>query len=146
VDATPQAQAPAPTQTQSAPDTPHVDIRLHDAPKRIGSSGSQPVTLPSGGSATMYAKVAQNDLLIGNDSAAVTHLQQALQSGGDPVTLNHQLGIAYGRLGQNSSAASAYERAIAACDTALQSGKGDPDKLRRVKEACQSALTLVKGG
>lgn len=145
-DTSSQAQTPAPVQTPPAPEPGQVDIRLHNENKRIGSSGSQSVTPSSGGSATVYAKIGANDLQMGSNSAAVTHLQQALQSGGDPVTLNHQLGIAYGRLGDNGNAAAAYQRAITACDSALQSGKRDPDMLRRVKEACQSALTLIKGG
>jgi hypothetical protein len=138
---TAQTQPPPP-----APDQGQYDIKVHaGSGGRIGSSGSQPVTGTSGGSAQMFTKIAQNDLLTGNYSAAVTHLEQAIKGGGDPVKLNHQLGIAYGNLGLNSNAATAYQHAIEACDSALQGGKGDPIALRRVKEACQSALASVKG-
>jgi tetratricopeptide (TPR) repeat protein len=137
---------PQPQPEASAPvfDPGQIDIRLHGGSRRIASAGSESVS--GADQAHAFAKTAENEYQIGNYSAAAIHLEQALKNGGDPVSLNERLGLSYDNLGRKSDAVSAFQRAVDAASTEIRSGQGNPTRLQKIKEVCESELAKYRGG
>ncbi len=138
------------SQGQTAPTPPdpgqiHITVHSNGA-QRIGSSGSQRAGSTTGGSAQMYSRLGQEQLGIGNYSGAANAFDQALKSGGDPIVLNHWLGLSYQHLGRKSDALSAFQSAIESCKSALSSGRGNTAKIQATKEACEEAVSQLHGG
>jgi tetratricopeptide (TPR) repeat protein len=137
---------PQPETAAPAQDPGQIDIRVHNSgPLRIRASGSQAAG-SSPNSAKAFEKAAENEYLVGNYGGAAIHLEQALQSGGDPVTVNERLGMAYNNLGRKSDAVTAYKRALDAVDAAIKSGRGDTSRLQKIKSACESQVAVLQSG
>ena len=136
------------TQTATAqahPDPGEIQISLAPGSQKRTIGGSSPVG-DSGADSAVYAKAAQQDLLIGNYSSAATKYERAIQSGGDAAMLGNHLGQAYSHLGRKSDAIAAYQRVISAADSAIRAGKGDANLLKAQRDAAQAALNSLQGG
>lgn len=127
-------------------DTGQIDISVtRSGPRRSGGSVLMPAETHTNGAAA-YARVGTEKFELGDYSGAAANLEKAVSGGGDPVDLNRRLAQAYGRLGRNSEAATAYERSRAAAVAALASGKGDKERLQSARDAAEAGLKTVKGG
>ena len=144
---------PSAVKDTSAPVKPpedpgEINITVHNGNQRLPGGGEAVGSDNSGSNgnvqgAKAYTQAGNQQFLLGNYSDAARNLERALQSGGDPLSVNHRLGQAYQRLGRKSEAAQSYQRAIQAADQALRSGRGDKERLQSLKESCQAALRVV---
>ena len=127
-------------------DTGQIDISVtRTGPRRSGGSVLMPAESRTNGAAA-YARVGTEKFELGDYAGAAANLEKAVSGGGDAVDLNRRLAQAYGRLGRNSEAATAYERSRAAAVAALASGKGDKERLQSARDAAEAGLKTVKGG
>lgn len=123
--------------------TYQITVRSGGGPSKGATSGSEPV-----GSTGIDAmtRVGNQQFLMGNFAAAAKSYEQAVQSGGDAVSLNRRLGQAYERLGRNSDAVTAYQRCMSAIDSAISSGRGDKERLASTRGVCEQAVKVLQGG
>jgi len=127
-----------------------VDIRPSAGqPHPVG--GSETITSPrpspgeSRSQAEALSQTARQHYQMGDFSRAADAYEKALAAGADATSSNQRLGQAYERLNRRGEAVSAYNRAVRAYEAALQSGRGDPARLRAGLGATQQALRLLQG-
>jgi len=123
--------------------TYQITVRGGGSAGKGATSGSEPV-----GSTGIDAmtRVGNQQFLMSNFAAAAKSYEQAIQSGGDAVTLNRRLGQTYERLGRNSDAVNAYQRCMSAIDGAIASGRGDKERLASTRGVCEQAVKVLQGG
>jgi tetratricopeptide (TPR) repeat protein len=95
--------------------------------------------------AKAQSMIAKEQFLMGNYRKAASLFEQAIRSGGDPISLNQKLGQSYEKMGQSGDAVQAYKRSIQAAESALSSGRGNPDQIRSAKESAEQALRNLGG-
>jgi tetratricopeptide (TPR) repeat protein len=122
-----------------------VDIRPSNPAGREPTAGSEPLSRDPN-EANVLIRVARQHFLTGEYGKAADAYSKALAAGADPGPTNQRLAQCLEKLGQRSAAASAYERAMRAYEAALNSGKGDPAKLKAALDACRQAAKLAQGG
>jgi hypothetical protein len=137
-------QDPAP---QEDPGT--IEINVHNGGGKSLPGGSQTVGGSSAGLGSngveALARTGNLQFQSGSFGAAATSYERALRGGGDPIRLNQMLGRIYERLGRTSDAVSAYDRAVSACKTALDSGKGDRSRIQATMDTCEQASKTLGG-
>lgn len=121
----------------NAADQGEIDIRL--------SSGSGPKAGSDSNGVKSQSLTANNAFELGNYRQAASLFEQAIRNGGDPVSLNQRLGQTYERLGQLGEAKEAYRRAVQAGESALASGRGNPDRISSALDSCKAALRKLGG-
>lgn len=134
----PPSEAPA---KQDAPGIMEIKITSRGG-KSVGDS-SDPGSHPNGVEALL--RTARSQYQTGNYSGAATAYERALRAGADPSSANQRLAQCYEKLGRNSDATSAYNRAIDALQSAIGSGKGDKDRLNAALESCKQAIKVLGG-
>jgi tetratricopeptide (TPR) repeat protein len=117
---------------------------VRNSPSSSSSSSSQSQD-ESRDAGQMYAKMGRDSYLMGKFGEAAQQFERARSSGADPIVVNERLGHSYSQLGKRQEAAEAYKRAIEACSSALNSGRGDSAKVRAVRDACETALQNIQG-
>lgn len=122
-----------------------VDIRPSNPTGKEPTAGSEPLVRDPN-EANVLIRVARQHFLMGEYAKAADAYSKALAAGADPGPTNQRLAQCLEKLGQRSAAASAYERAMRAYEAALNSGKGDPAKLKAALDACRQAAKLAQGG
>jgi len=117
-----------------------IEIKLHKNQKAVG--GTEPVE-DAGNGLQALMKAAQDQYLLGQYAKAATTYEKALAAGGDPGRVNQRIGQCYERLGNSSAAISAYQRAEAALQMAVTSGR---TSAKPALDAVRSALKNLRGG
>lgn len=105
--------------------------------------GDSPVNDGNGVQALL--KTASQNFQTGNFSTAAAGYERALQNGADPVAYCERLGQTYERMNRKTDATNAYNRGLKACESAIQSGKGDKEKLERLADRYRTHLRLTAG-
>lgn len=100
-------------------------------------------THPNGVQALLRA--AQIQYQTNNYQSAATSYERALRAGADPAMGNQRLAQCYEKLGRNSEALAAYNRAVDALQLQLSSGKGDKNRLGAALETCRQAAKVLGG-
>ncbi len=90
-------------------------------------------------------RTARHQYQIGNYTAAAQSYERALRGGADAASANQRLAQCYEKLGRNSDGAAAYQRAIAALESELSSGKGDKDRIAAALDSCKQAVKVLGG-
>lgn len=117
-----------------------IEIKLHKNQKAVG--GTEPIE-DSGNGLQALMKAAQDQYLLGQYAKAANTYEKALSAGGDPGRVNQRIGQCYERLGNSSAAIAAYQRAEAALQMAVTSGKSSA---KPALDAVRSALKNLRGG
>jgi hypothetical protein len=117
-----------------------IEIKLHKNQKAVG--GTEPVE-DAGNGLQALMKAAQDQYLLGQYAKAANTYEKALAAGGDPGRVNQRIGQCYERLGNTSAAISAYQRAEAALQMAVTSGR---TSAKPALDAVRSALKNLRGG
>lgn len=133
---------PTPTRTPTKPkDSPGIiDIRASDDSK-AAIGGSQDV---SANDADNMVRIGRQHLMAEDFSRAADAFERALAAGADPGSINQRLAQCYEKLGRRSEAITAYQRAIAAYQSRIDSGKGN-ERHKSALAACQQAVRVLGG-
>ncbi len=116
-----------------------IEIKVYGGGNNAKSAGAE------ANGAKAQSMIAKEQFLMGNYRKAASLFEQAIRSGGDPISLNQKLGQSYEKMGQSGDAVQAYRRAVQAADAALGSGRGNPDQIRSAKESAEQALRNLGG-
>lgn len=137
----PQTQQPQPQTPREAPGI--MEIKIVGRGPAANSGGQAPTSGGNGVEALM--RTARSQYQLGNYSAAALGYERALRAGGDPAYCNQRLGQAYEKLGRNSEAVSAYNRAIDVLQGQLNSGSGDKGRISAALDSCRQAVQVLGG-
>jgi tetratricopeptide (TPR) repeat protein len=141
VDPDPQPAAP-PSATREEENPGIIEINVTSGNRQL-PGGSQSV---GANGLEALVRVARDQFQLGNYAAAASSYERALKMGGDPATINQRLGQAYERLGRTGDAINAYNRAAAAYEAALNSGRGSRDRNQAGLDSSRQALRVLQGG
>lgn len=110
----------------------------------VSKGGGSKGSTPEMGVQALQAAARQQFMLQKWDQAARTY--ERLRSLGHSSPINEQrLAQCYERLGQKSSAASAYRRAIAMLEDLIRAGTGDTSRYQQQLDSCRQALQVLGG-
>jgi tetratricopeptide (TPR) repeat protein len=123
-------------------DPGQIEIDVYNNGSRSNATAKPAV---SRNGAEAQRRTAYEAFQLGNYSQAANLFEQAIRSGGDPVTLNQRLGQTYERLGQSGNAIDAYRRAVQAGEAALAQNKANPSGIRSAVESSKQALKNLGG-
>lgn len=121
-----------------------VEISLSHGSKRPNGPTSGGSDLGAGGAAALD-RIGIQRYQLGSYGAAATSFEQALRAGGDPISINQWLGRCYGNLGRKSDQIDAYKKCVSACQSALNSGTGNKDRIKATLDTCQQQLKVLQG-
>lgn len=130
-----------PPQKKEAPGI--MDIRIVSGRGATPSDPNDPGSHSNGVEALL--RTARSQYQIANYSAAATSYERALRAGADPASGNQRLAQCYEKLGRNSDALAAYGRAITSLQGAIDSGRGDKDRLSAALDSCKQAVKVLGG-
>lgn len=130
-----------PPQKKEAPGI--MDIRIVSGPGKTAPDPNDSGSRANGVEALL--RTARSQYQIANYSAAANSYERALRAGADPASGNQRLAQCYEKLGRNSDALSAYGRAINSLQSAIDSGRGDKDRLSAALDSCKQAVKVLGG-
>jgi tetratricopeptide (TPR) repeat protein len=139
---------PSPSRGNEPPPTPKeapgiMEITVVSGKGAPNHQGGDPATKANGVEALL--RTARSQYQLGNYSAAATSFERALRSGADPTSGNQRLAQCYEKLGRNSEAIAAYNRAISSLESDLGAGRGDKDRLNAALDSCKQAVKVLGG-
>jgi tetratricopeptide (TPR) repeat protein len=116
---------------------------------KVVSRGSNPTSTSSGSvganGVEALVRTARQQYQLGNWASAATSFERALRAGADPGSNNQRLAQCYEKLGRNSDAVGAYNRAIEAYQSDVNSGSGDKSRLQAALDSCRQAVKVLGG-
>lgn len=140
----PTPELPNNTSSQNKANAPGIiDITIVNGHDKKPGDSNDPNTHPNGVEALL--RTARSQYQIGNYSGAANSYERALRAGASPASGNQRLAQCYEKLGRNSEAAAAYNRAIDALQSQLNSGSGDKDRINTALDTCRQALKVLGG-
>ncbi len=141
---------PPPTpdrQSETAPPPQRESPGIMDI--KVVSRGSNPTSTSSGSvganGVEALVRTARQQYQLGNWASAATSFERALRAGADPGSNNQRLAQCYEKLGRNSDAVGAYNRAIEAYQSDVNSGSGDKSRLQAALDSCRQAVKVLGG-
>lgn len=90
-------------------------------------------------------QAARSQMMSGNYNGAANTYERALRSGAEASTTYQRLGQCYERMGRNSDAIAAYQRAAASLESSINSGRGDKASLQNRLDSCRQAIKVLGG-
>ena len=121
-----------------------VNIEISKGGRKSFGGGIE-TNFSNAGGATAYDKVGRQKYQLGSYGPAAASFEQALRSGGDPITLNQWLGRCYDKLGRREEQIESYKRCVSACEAALSKGTGNKERVRAILDTCQQELKVLQG-
>ncbi|HZH97786.1 MAG TPA: tetratricopeptide repeat protein, partial [Fimbriimonadaceae bacterium] len=110
----------------------------------IGGGGSEDVE-DQGNQLEALLATAKSQFLAQRYESAAKSYDRALAAGAEPASTYQRLGQCYEKLGRNSEALYAYDRAISACESAMGSGRGSA-RIQSILNSSKRAAKLLRGG
>ena len=130
--------APAEAAAQDDPGT--IEIRVHPGGRQAGNNpGSEQ---PASGSVDSLIRQARDLYAQGKFTEAARLYETALQRGASRGSTNQRLAQCYEKLGRRADAVAAYQRAIAAYESQINSGQGSA-RIQAALETCRAALRAL---
>jgi tetratricopeptide (TPR) repeat protein len=131
-------------ETREEPKENHGIIEIKVSPRhQRPASGSQESDGGGNELQALMSAARQQFQLKRYDEAARTY-ERALRAGGDAASINQRLGQCYSYLGRNAEAIAAYNRAIVAYESLMNSGRADA-RVAAALESCRQALKVLGG-
>lgn len=100
---------------------------------------------PTGNGREALVQAARSQMMSGDYKGAANSYERALRAGADPSSTYQRLGQCYERMGRNSDAIMAYQRAASSLEAAIGSGSGDKSALQSRLDSCRQAIKVLGG-
>ncbi|MFI5387064.1 MAG: tetratricopeptide repeat protein [Fimbriimonadales bacterium] len=143
-DPDPKSEGGDQTVTQPKQQAPGImDIQVVSRNGKPASESSDPNAHPNGIQALL--RTARSQYQVGNYSAAATSYERALRAGASASSGNQRLAECYEKLGRNSEAVAAYNRAIDALQADISVGRGDKNRQSAALDVCKQAVKVLGG-